>query len=53
MTDRCSVCGVTAAELAQPWGALLHHTVRIQRRRNPVVRWVTCSACELKEMKNK
>lgn len=46
MSDRCSTCGVTADELARPWGALLTHTQRIGKR---VVQWTVCLRCELKE----
>lgn len=49
MTDRCSVYGITADQLAKPWGALLVHTVRLQRRKNPVITWAICLRCEREE----
>jgi hypothetical protein len=48
---RCSVCGVTADELAAPprkGGVLLTHFLQGKKRR---VEWTICGECEVKEGK--
>ena len=46
--DKCSVCGITALELARPWGALITHQIRGRRR---TITWTMCLSCELKELR--
>jgi hypothetical protein len=44
--DRCETCGVTADELAHPWGALIVSWVKWGKQ---TFAWAKCLGCERKE----
>jgi hypothetical protein len=49
MTDRCETCGVTADELADPWGALIVSWVKWGKTLHI---WAKCLRCERNDLES-